>query len=294
MKHMKLIKKKKIKKPTSTYNLHVKQNHNYVAEGAVVSNCHGLKANVVRDLINTHAAHISYRFGITGTFPKDKNDQYALKCSIGEIHIEVPAAMLIKLGYLSTLEIQPIEMLDKADEEFPDWASEKAFISKHDARLFTIAGLVQQYTQLNGNSLVLVSSIELGRRLNEMIPGSVFLYGESDKKLRASNYSTFADRDDIIVIATAGIAAQGISINRVFNLFMIDIGKSFTRSIQSIGRSLRKKGDKMHAFVFDIYSNLKFGRKHYKERKTYYTEAKYPLHPVKKTPYARSSTLLED
>jgi superfamily II DNA or RNA helicase len=279
---MKLIQRIEIDKPSEVYNLHVEKNHNYVVNGAVVSNCHGAKAEVIRDLINNHGKHIAFRYGVTGTFPKVETDQYALKCSIGQIIAQVDAAWLIQQGYLSSIDITAIETQDIVEDEFPDYQSEKAYLGRSEERLELLAKMIIEKRDELGNTLVLVNSISQGQALEELIPGSVFLFGESEKDLRAQNYAEYADRDDIILIATVGIASTGISIDRIFCQWLIDIGKSFTRCIQSVGRGLRKKGDKNHIFVFDFHSKLKFSKKHFKKRKDYYTEAGYPISkPVK-------------
>lgn len=251
-------------------------------QAVIVDEAHGAKAEVIRDLINNHGKHIAYRYGVTGTFPKDEADQYALKCSIGQIIEQVSAAWLIEQGYLSSIDITAIETQDVVEDEFPDYQSEKAYLSRSEARLETLARLIIEKRDELGNTLVLVNSISQGQALEELIPGSVFLFGESEKDLRAQNYAEYAERDDIILIATVGIASTGISIDRIFCQWLIDIGKSFTRCIQSVGRGLRKKGDKNHIFVFDFHSKLKFSKKHFKKRKTYYEEAGYPISkPVK-------------
>ena len=248
----------------------------------IVDESHGAKANIIQEIINVHGKHIAFRYGLTGTFPKPVTDQYALKTAIGSIVCEVPAWWLIQQGFLSTIEIRPIEMQDKAKDEFPDYASEKAFISKSEGRLEVIAKQIMKARDSIGNTLVLVNSLKLGRQLAEIIPESVFLSGEDENTVRAENYAEYADRNDIIRIASVGIASTGISIDRIFVLFTIDIGKSFTRAIQSIGRSIRKSGDKSHAIVYDVYSNFKHSKKHFKIRKDYYIEAKYPMEKVVK------------
>ena len=107
------------------------------------------------------------------------------------------------------------------------------------------------------NTLVLVNSIPFGKKLAALIKDSVFLYGASKKDERKEHYDQFEDRDDLIVIASSGIASTGISIDRVFCLVMIDSGRSFIRTIQSVGRSLRKGHDKNSVHVVDVYSRLK-------------------------------------
>lgn len=254
-------------------------------QAVIVDEAHGTKAEVIRKLINDNGGHICYRFGVTGTFPKPIVDQYALKTSIGPIIKEIPAKWLIEQGYLSEVEIEPIMLLEKSTEDFPDYSSERAYVSRNTYRLQKIAGIIQEKQKQYGNTLVLTTSIPQGRQLEEMIPNSIFLYGESEKELREQNYRQYADRDDVIVIASAGIASTGISIDRIFCLVMVDTGKSFIRAIQSVGRSLRKKGDKHKSHVVDIYSSLKWSKKHFRERKKYYNEAGYPTWEPEKQKY---------
>jgi superfamily II DNA or RNA helicase len=247
-------------------------------QAVIVDESHGVKANVVRTLINDNGQHIAYRFGVTGTFPLPEADQYALKTSIGRIVTEVTARWLMDNGYLAEVEIEPIEITEpKGTEAMPDYMSEKSFISKKQERLELIAGIIKMKAKEHGNTLVLVNGIQKGRELSELIEGSVFLYGESEKDLRAQNYKQYADRDDVVVIASEGIASTGISIDRIFCEILVDAGKSFIKAIQSVGRGLRRAEDKNKVLVVDIYSSMKWSKKHFKERKKHYTNAQYPV-----------------
>ena len=239
---------------------------------------HGCKASVGQKLINEYGSHIAFRFGVTGTFPKPEVDQMALFSSIGPIVCETPAAWLIENGYLSKVEIQPIELNETyVIEEFPDYSSEKAFLSKSPARMEVIADIIISQCAKHGNTLVLVNSIPFGQKLASLIKGAVFLYGDSAKDLRKEHYEMFETEDDLIVIASSGIASTGISIDRVFCLCLIDPGKSFIKIIQSIGRGLRRGRDKDSVFVFDIHSKLKWAKKHWKDREKHCKEAGYPI-----------------
>jgi superfamily II DNA or RNA helicase len=79
------------------------------------------------------------------------------------------------------------------------------------------------------------------------------------------------------LICTSGIASTGISINRIFNLFLFEPGKSFVRTIQSIGRGLRVAEDKDFVNVYDITSNCKYSKTHLAKRKKFYKDAQYPF-----------------
>jgi superfamily II DNA or RNA helicase len=71
------------------------------------------------------------------------------------------------------------------------------------------------------------------------------------------------------------VAAVGINIPRIFNLVLLEPGKSFVRVIQSIGRGIRKAQDKDSVEIWDITSTCKYSKRHLTERKKYYKEAKY-------------------
>ena len=253
-------------------------------EALIVDEAHGAKAKVVGELINKSGAQIPYRFGFTGTMPKPEIDQMTLQGSIGDVLFSITAAELMEMGYLAELTIQPIEIQENVAENFPDYASEKAFLSKSKDRLEFLADLVIAKTEMYGNTLVLVNSVAQGKALQKLIKDSVFLHGADDSETRRKWYDLFDSRDDLIVIATFGIASTGLSIDRIHHLCMIDAGKSFTRVIQAAGRSVRIGGGKTKAFITEVYSNLKWNKKHWRERKKYYSEAKYNvLKPEKYT-----------
>lgn len=239
---------------------------------------HGIKASVAQSLINEHGKHIKFRFGVTGTFPKPDAEQMALFSSIGPILKTIPAKWLIDNDYLAKIEIQPVELDETyVSEDFPSYDAEKAFLIKSTDRMEMIADVIISQAAKYGNTFVLVNSIPFGKKLAALIKNSVFLYGNSEKDLRREHYDMFEEHDDLIVIASAGIASTGLSIDRIFCLIMVDGSKSFIRCVQSIGRGLRLSDDKTNLHAIDIYSKQKWAKKHAKERLKWYNEAGYPV-----------------
>lgn len=243
----------------------------------IVDEAQGATAEIIGGLLTNHGVNVPFRLGFTGTIPKPKTDATTIRGVLGDVLYTVTAADLIRLGYLSDLEIEPIQITEKDEEDFPDYASEKSYISKQPDRLDFIANLTIDRANRYGNTLVIVNSIKQGQQLQKLIKDSVFLSGTTDNDIRAEWYATFENENNLIVIATTGIASVGISIDRIFNLMVIDAGKSFVRTIQTIGRSLRKGHDKDFAHVCDVFSGLKYGRKHWRERAKYYKEAGYTV-----------------
>jgi len=129
-----------------------------------------------------------------------------------------------------------------------------------------------------GNTLVLVDRTECGRQLVERLgERAVFVSGSTKTKNRQAEYDQVADATDKIIVATYGVAAVGINIPRIFNLVLVEPGKSFVRVIQSIGRGIRKAEDKDHVQIWDVTSTCKFAKRHLTKRKQFYKEANYPF-----------------
>jgi superfamily II DNA or RNA helicase len=109
------------------------------------------------------------------------------------------------------------------------------------------------------------------------LPDSVFISGAVKTKDRKEEYDEIKTADNKIIVATYGVAAVGLNIPRIFNLVMVESGKSFTRVIQSIGRGIRKAEDKDFVQIWDITANTKYAKRHLTERKKFYKDAKYPF-----------------
>lgn len=238
---------------------------------------HGCKATVGQKLLNESAAHIPFKFGVTGTFPKPEADQLSLHSAVGDILIEISARWLIDNGYLAEVDIKQICLKQPDKQQFPDYAAERTYLSKNTERMDVIADIIINGCQEYGNTLVLVNSVPFGQNLSEIISDAVFLYGGSKKEERREQYDLFESRDDMIVIATSGIASTGISIDRVKCLVFVDAGKSFIKAIQSVGRGTRLASDKKMVNIIDIFADLTWSKKHAKERAKWYKEAKYVI-----------------
>jgi superfamily II DNA or RNA helicase len=140
-----------------------------------------------------------------------------------------------------------------------------------------MADLIRQVNE-TGNTLVLVDRVAAGNALVERLGDrAVFVSGATKAKDRQDEYDQIAESTDKIIVATYGVAAVGINIPRIFNLVLVEPGKSFVRVIQSIGRGIRKAEDKDHVQIWDITSTCKFAKRHLTKRKQFYREANYPF-----------------
>jgi superfamily II DNA or RNA helicase len=271
---MKLIKKTEIEKPQEVFNLHVENDHNYIVEGAVVANCHMAKADALKTLLTSVFSKVPIRWGLTGTIPKAKFEAQSLYVSLGPVISKLSASELQDQGVLAKCHVNIVQLKD--DVEFTNYQSELKYLTEDKKRLDAIANLVSKIKE-TGNTLILVDRIAAGKELVDRLPNSVFVSGETKLTERKEEYDEVATSTNKIIVATYGVAAVGINIPRIFNLVLLEPGKSFVRVIQSIGRGIRKAEDKDHVMIWDVTSSCKFAKRHLTQRKAYYKDANYPF-----------------
>jgi superfamily II DNA or RNA helicase len=248
----------------------------------IIDEAHGAKADALKRLMTTTFASVPLRWGMTGTIPEAEYEAIALFAVIGNLIHTVTAKELQDKGVLSNLHVEVCQLDDPA-RAFPNYQGELAWLSTDKARLRFMADHIIEQAK-TGNTLVLVQRKKTGEILEEMIPDSVFIHGNVKVTDRQDEYDEVRTSAGKIIIATAGVAAVGIDVPRIFNLYLFEPGKSFVRVIQSIGRGIRKAKDKDYVNVFDFTSTCKFSKRHLTKRKKFYKDAQYPF-TIKKLKY---------
>jgi superfamily II DNA or RNA helicase len=218
-------------------------------------------------------AQVPIRWGLTGTIPKEAYEQVSLLCSLGPVVGKLSASELQEQGVLANCHVNILQLIDHV--EYRDYQSELRYLLETDTRLDYIAELVERIRG-TGNTLILVDRIAPGKALVEKIKDAVFVSGGTKADDRKETYDDVATSSDKVIVATYGVAAVGINVPRIFNLVLVEPGKSFVRVIQSIGRGIRKAEDKDFVQIWDITSTCKFAKRHLTTRKKFYTEANYP------------------
>jgi len=241
----------------------------------IVDEVHMAKADALKSLLTGVMSCVPLRWGLTGTVPKEPYEFQALRCSLGPVINQLSASELQERGVLAQCHVNVVQLVDHA--EFGNYQSELKFLLEEPDRLSTIARLIAK-VNATGNTLVLVDRVAAGHALAERLGESaVFVSGATKAKDRQDEYDEISVSDGKIIIATYGIAAVGINIPRIFNLVLVEPGKSFVRVIQSIGRGIRKAEDKDHVEIWDVTSTCKFAKRHLTKRKAFYREANYPF-----------------
>lgn len=247
----------------------------------IVDEVHQAKADVLKTLLTSVMSHIPLRWGLTGTIPKAKAESMSLTVSLGPVIGSLSASTLQDMGVLSQCHVKIIQLQDGM--EFTNYQSELKFLTSDEKRMTMIASLASTVKE-TGNTLILVDRIEAGKLIHLKLEelgvdeeNVVFVSGDTKGTTRTEHYEDIATATNKIIIATYGVAAVGINIPRIFNVMLLEPGKSFVRVIQSIGRGIRKAEDKDFVQIWDITSSCKFAKRHLTQRKAFYKDANYPF-----------------
>lgn len=172
---MKIKSIKKIDYKDDVYNLHIKDNHNYFANGVCVSNCHKSGAKSYRKLLKRTINYADYRWGMSGTFPDD--DSYEITeilAKTGPVLKTVTARYLMDRGYLTEVKIKGI-LLNHNDYEFRETLERVAARDKKACYDLEVAKVQESTGKLNvinkivkqckDNTLVLFHNTDYGEKL---------------------------------------------------------------------------------------------------------------------------------
>ena len=232
--------------------------------------------------IMTKLYDTKYRYGFTGTLDGTQTHKWVLEGLFGPSYKIVNTKELREKGYLATLNIKVL-LLKHDPKRFDTYQDEIEYIIGHEKRNKFIRNLV---LDLKGNTLVLYSRVAThGEVLFDLINKDdrkvFFIHGGVDVEERESVRSIAEVESNAIIIASFGTFSTGINIKNLHNIVFSSPSKSRIRTLQSIGRVLRKSNSKLSATLYDIADDTKKGSvqnytlNHLIERIKYYNEEKF-------------------
>ena len=240
----------------------------------IIDEVHQAKADVLKKLLTQNLRNAPIRWGLTGTIPKEQFEFQSILASIGPVINQISAKELQDKGVLSKCHVNVVQLLDTT--VYNSYQEELKYLVTNKDRVKYLAKMCNNIKD-SGDTLILVDRISAGEQLQEAIPDSVFIKGDVKLKDRKEQYDEIKEATNKVLIATYGVASVGINIPRIFNLVLIEPGKSFVRVIQSIGRGIRKAEDKDFVQIWDLTSSCKYAKRHLTARKKFYKEAEYPF-----------------
>lgn len=237
--------------------------------------CHGNKAqNEMTKIIQK--VKTSNKFGFTGTLPKENIDRWKILGAFGPVIFEKSSKELIDEKFLTNVEVKVLKLNHNPKLRF-GYKRELEYLEQSEERNRLITTIAKK---LSNNVLILVNHIEHGNLLFDALRGSTkkvfYITGEMPVEERERITDLMETTNDIVVIAISKIFSVGINVKNLHYVMFTFGGKSFVRTIQSIGRGLRLHESKDKLIIFDFYDNSKYSTDHFEERKIFYDDEQIP------------------
>lgn len=218
-----------------------------------------------------------WRWGASATPFRDMEDDILILACFGKQLPEIKASDLIQRNFLVTPYITFIPIKNMQGKKLGPYANVyKEAIVENDYRNEIIAKLAQNLAKKGRRILILVKQIAHGELLEQIIPGSTFIYGGSSKKKRKEHIEKMRNlEEDSQITISSVIFDEGINVRPLDALILAGSGKSSTRALQRIGRVIRTYKyadgtDKQNALVYDFWDYQKYLNKHAAARKKMY------------------------
>ena len=272
------------------YNLHIKDNHNYFANGFLVSNCHQFKSAVVSKTVEAFV-NTEWRTGTSGTLDGAQVNETTLSGLLGPVYQVITAKQMMDAGQVTPVQIKVLllkhpEHMCKALKGM-DYKEEINQIVANQARTNFISNLAIGCT---GNTLILFNFVSRhGQVIHDTIKAKLpddrniyFIHGKVGVDERDEIRKIVETEDNAIIVATSSLFATGTNIPSLENIIFAAPGKSNIRIRQSIGRGIRLKAGKKVARIFDIADDYTYKksvnvtRNHLDARLAIYISEQFP------------------
>lgn len=216
-----------------------------------------------------------YRFGFSGT-PMDRSDKDSMKLMavVGDTIYKRKTEDAINDGDLCPIEMY---MLDN-EEEVTGYSWQDIYrygIVMSHKRNSQIADIAIEHYKKHDKVLILVRQLLHGENLKSALDGwpVMWLHGKHGQRDREEAIRWFNEGQGILI--ASGIFDEGIDIPEINVLIVASGGKSDVKSIQRIGRGLRKKAGGGALTAYDFYDSSKYLDKHSHRRKEVYRREGY-------------------
>jgi len=240
--------------------------------------CHHASANTWYKIgLLTHNAY--WRYGLSGTvLRRDELSNFKMLALFGPPIYQLQASDLIEQGHLSPIAVEMLKNDEVVIGEKWQKVYEDGVVRSAPRNSLVVDRAADAF--IKGRSvMILVRQIEHGHILQRMLVNqrhlpAVFLSGQSHSEDRGRAIYDYNSGQRFIIIAST-IFDEGIDLPAVNTLILAGGGKSEVKTIQRVGRGLRKKQDNSTLMVYDFMDASKFLRKHSLHRRVTYVNQKF-------------------
>ena len=236
----------------------------------IIDECHNASSNQFQDFLKVFGCPLKFGFSASPFRNGDYFGYAKLRQFLGSPIVNIKADELLENGVMAKPHIYLVKHCCN-ETEYLDYQSAYQEEVVKNKRRNLIAKTI--YDKYKSGILIVVNIVEHGNILQELIPDSKFISGETPLEEREEAIKAF-DEGRLPVLIGSTILQEGISITHMKAMVLLCSGKSNVAVLQKIGRSLRfKEGEKTEVDYYDIIDDAKFLSKHSKMRINLYKNA---------------------
>lgn len=239
----------------------------------LIDECHHLRADSYITVMKACKAAY-YRGGLSATPCAEDGRDIILQAYAGKIIGKITASYLIRKGFLTPPKIYYLCGTKNKKYKFRRLTYRsiyKTYIVNSVYRNTLIVDCARRLRELDKTILITVTTKNHGKKLLKMLAEAElkgeFIYSKVNKMKRKEHIDNVRQRTLGIIIGTS-LADEGLNIPSLDSLILAGGGKSPTRMIQRIGRTLRLAEGKEYSIVIDFKDNVRYLSGHYKKRRT--------------------------
>lgn len=201
-----------------------------------------------------------YKFGGSGSQYRNDGKDILLQATTGRVLYSIKTKDLQKRGRLTESKITFIEPDIKTigSKQFSDFHEQyKYCVVNNDERNFIARKIIKKH--MGQQTLILCKSIEHGGilvdLLKDLVPNVIWLDGSTKKKVREQVKEEFK-RGERSVIISSVIFDESVNLPNLQVVLVLSAGTSLTKTVQRLGRALRKFEGKDKSYVYYMYDSF--------------------------------------
>lgn len=224
-----------------------------------------------------------WKVGLTGTFDESKTNEMTLRGLFGPVKSVITTKELMDAGTVARLNIKVglVKHPDKVCKHMrsaprgpkDDKGKQKRKRATYAEEIDIITNslernrFIMRFTaNLKGNTILMINKVEHGQNLlkwmRDALPDrKIYLYtGATKTEEREAIRRRMEKEENSIIIGSLGVLSTGISIKRLDNMVFAHPTKSKVKTLQSVGRLLRKcKFTDNIVQMFDLVDDYRIG-----------------------------------
>lgn len=235
-----------------------------------VDECHHAAAGTYKYILEHKVFAAEYIIGSSGTPYREDNTNKLLEGLLGPIIYEIGYSTLINHGFLvpPTIHLIKLPKDPVVGEKFYATVYKEGIV-ENKLRNDIIRRIAEDLNKRGKSCMILVSKINHGNMLQDLIAGSIFLHGTSNE--REEIWEGLRNKEIMTLITTLG--DEGVDIPNLDATIIAAGGESAIKVFQRLRCLTPYKQDdyeKKHSIVVDFLDPYKYLKTHSNKRKKLY------------------------